>query len=462
MSAELSLTTAQKQTLVLAPNLLQGLRLLQKSLPELREEIVHEMDRNPAIEDVDHPLETQLSEVQRTEEKADLPDYPEDDYEPSTGLDEEAAERRQAFFDRQVKEETLQEHLLTQLPLSDIAPEDYPMVEVLVGDLDDKGYYKGPLAEVAEAFGKSEAAVAGVLAKVMELDPPGCGARNARECLLAQLDAIDDLEMRETVRRLVTDHLDDIAADRRESVMRAVGLTSDDYSAAVRALRTLDGRPGRQYPSERERAEYINPEIHAVRRDGRWLAETDARSLPEIRLSKSFLALLEDPAQTSETKAYVKERIAAAQAFREAVAKRQRTIADIAQAIFDRQQEFFSKGFPALKPLTELEIAEQVGVHSTTVSRTVRDKYADTPQGTVELRRFFATGITNASGETVSQEAALVALRAIVAAEDKTHPLSDERLVEKLKESGYPVARRTVAKYRDKLGIPGTSVRRIR
>lgn len=455
----LELAQRQKQVLALAPRQMQGLKLLAKSLPELREEIVAEMARNPAIEDVERPLETSLSEVER-QQGVEAPDYPEDDFTPGQNYDEEAAERRQSFFDNQVKTETLQEHLLSQLPVSDIPRENWPLAEVLIGDLDEKGYYKGSLPDAEMAFGRTEAQVLAVLAKLRELDPPGCGARDARECLLAQIDTLDDSPYEEDVRKMIDRHLEDIAAGRLELVEKDLGLTHAQFLEALKVLRSLDGRPGRQYPSERERVEYVNPEVHAVKRDGRWIAETDERSLPEIRLSRSFAALLEDPRQTPETRAYIRERIAAAQAFREAVVKRQRTVQDIAQAIFDRQQDFFEKGFGALKPLTELEIAEKVGVHGTTVSRTVRDKYASTPQGTIELRRFFTSGIQRADGEAVSQTAVLAKLREIVSDEDESAPLSDEKIAQALKAAGFPIARRTVAKYRDKLGIPGASDRR--
>ena len=457
----LSLEQKQRQVQTISPRQLMQVKLLARSLPELRAEIIAEMAANPAIEDVDHPLETPLSEVERRESERDEPDYPEDDFEPGLSRDEAAAERRQAFFDNQIKQETLQEHLVAQLPLSDIPQSDWPMAEVLIGDLDDKGYYKGSAADMAMAYECPVSAIVATLVRISELDPPGCGARDVRECLLAQMDSIADKALREDVRRIVDKHLEDVAAGSFDRIAAALGIDEDRCLRAVAALRTLDARPGRQYPSERERVEYVNPEIHAVKREGRWVAETDERSLPEIRLSPKFMELLKDPNQSAETKAYVRERIAAAQAFREAVARRQETVSSIANFIFDRQQEFFTGGFAALKPLTELEVAKAVGVHGTTVSRTVRDKYAATPQGTIELRRFFAVGVKAGDGSVVSQDTVLAALRDVIDGEDKSKPLSDEKIAERLKAAGYPVARRTVAKYRDRLGIPGASERRL-
>ena len=206
--------------------------------------------------------------------------------------------------------------------------------------------------------------------------------------------------------------------------------------------------------------EYVNPEVHVVKCSDGWQARVDARSLPEIRISSKYLSMLEDPDVDAETKAYIRERIAAAKAIVDAVQKRRDTIEAIAQEIFDRQPGFFEKGLKGLRPMTMQEVADKVGVHPTTVSRTVNNKYAATPKGTVELRRFFTQGLVTESGEEIARDGVLDRLKAIVEAEDRAHPLSDEKISEILKGEGFPVARRTVAKYRTLAGIPGTSARR--
>lgn len=450
-------TTSLRQTLTLGQQQLQGLRLLQMTLPELRTEVQHEIESNPAIEDTDHPLETTMTDVEarRKEDGGDgVSDFPEEDF---TALerrdDEESVERRQAMFDRQTREETLQEHLLAQLPLSDIPRADWGLVETLVCDLNSNGYYVGSLADVCMAYGRSEADVVTTLKAVMDLDPVGCGARTAQECLTAQLDAIP-FELRKDVRHLV-DHLAEVAAGKVDRVK---------YAEALKALRTLEPHPGSAFRSERDSVEYINPEVHVFKdKDGRWTAITDKRSLPEIRISRRFEALLADRSQSEETRRYVRERIERAKAFRELIEKRNETVESIAQLIFDRQQAFFEEGLKALRPLTESEIAEKVGVDSSTVSRTVRNKFAETPFGTIELRRFFTTAVKNADGEEISQSAALEQLKRLIDAEDKLAPLSDEKLAEQMNAAGFRLSRRAVAKYRDvKLGIPGASKRRIR
>ena len=443
----------QAQTMTLAPQMRQGLKMLAMSLTELRSELLAEMATNPVIDDVEPTLEkTPLSEKERESAKAeaDVSDYPDDDYDgrDTTKPEADAIERRQKFFENhQVSAESLEHHLMAQLPSSDIDEPDLPLAEMLIGELNDDGRFVGSLPDILMVTGETEGKVREVLAKIRELDPPGCGATTVEECLLAQLDRIGDVGLRNRVRRLIGD-------------LRSVaeGKTSD--AEALRALRTLDPRPGRAYRRDARGTEYVNPEVHVERCADGWIARVDARSLPEIRISSKYIAMLEDPAVAKETKDYIRERIAAAKAIVESVARRRDTIERIAQEIFDRQPEFFEKGLKGLRPMTMQEVADKLGIHHATVSRTVNGKYASTPKGTVELRRFFSLGIVTESGEAVAKDRVLDRLKALVAAEDRSAPLSDEKLSKLLKAEGFPVARRTVAKYRTLAGIPGTSARR--
>ena len=458
MTGGLSQSQTQKQTL--APQMRQGLKMLAMSLPELRSELLAEMAKNPVIDDVEPTLEKETisaKESERADEER-VSDYPEDDNardaayldgfnRGSSGTDPEAIERRQKFFDNQVREETLEEHLLSQLGSSDIDEKDLPLAEMLIGELNDDGRFDGSLPDIVMVTGETEAKIRAVLAKIREFDPPGCGATTIAECLAAQLDKIEDASLRGRVRTLLG-RLEDVAA----------GKAGD--AEALKALRTLDPRPGRAFRHDARGTEYVNPEVHVVKCADGWEARGDARSLPEIRISSKYLTMLEDPNVDHETKSYIRERIAAAKAIVEAVQKRRDTIEAIAQEIVDRQPGFFEKGLKGLKPMTMQEVADKVGVHPTTVSRTVNDKYASTPKGTVELRRFFTQGIVTDSGEEIARDRILDRLKALVDAEDKAHPLSDEKISELLKGEGFPVARRTVAKYRALAGIPGTSERR--
>ena len=458
MTGALSQTQSQRQ--ILAPQMRQGIRMLAMSLPELRSELIAEMAKNPVIDDIEPTLEkTTVSERERQlAEDERVSDYPEDDdireaaymdgiARGKNGSDPDAMARREKFFENQVREETLEQHLVGQLPASDIEEADYPLAEMLIGELNEDGLFIGSLPDIVMVSGEPESKVRSLLAQIRELDPPGCGATTLAECLSAQLDKIDDPALRARVAQLI-------------GKLEAVAAGQVEDAEALVALRTLDPRPGRAYRHDVRGTEYVNPEVHAVRCADGWVARVDARSLPEIRISSKYVTMLEDPETTAETKAYIRERIAAANALVDAVAHRRDTIAAIAQEIFDRQPGFFEQGLKGLKPLTMQEVADKLGIHYTTVSRTVNGKYASTPKGVIELRRFFSQGIVTDSGEAVVKDRVLDRLRAMVEAEDKAHPLSDEKLSDMLKGEGFPVARRTVAKYRGLAGIPGTSARR--
>ena len=455
-----SVSQRQTQTVVLAPQLRQGLRLLAMGISELRGEILREMNENPVIEDVgDEPPGDEPAAAAES-------DAVEPDREPGDGAvddlgiayleganrgspDPEAVERRECFFSNQVSEEGLEEHLLNQVKVSDIPAADFPLVEMLIGELDGDGYFRGSLREIAEVTGDDEAHLRDLLRRISYLDPPGCGATSIEECLTPQLDTIRDEFLRTRVRAALR-RINDLAFIK--SLDREV----------VMALKSLDPHPGRAFRRHGYESEFVRPEVRAVPCDGGYRAEVDDRWLPTIRISKKYMDLLENPQTDEETRAYVKERLASVRNLMDAVERRQETIAAIAQAIFDAQPDFFRSGIDALRPLTMQEVADKVGVHHTTVSRTVRGKYVSTPKGVFELRRFFVSKVEMDDGEIASVTTVLRLLKELVLAENVAKPLSDDRLSQMLKAQGYEVARRTVAKYRQRLGIPTAAKRAVR
>ena len=480
----------------MAPQMRQSLKMLQMTSLELRAELQHEMELNPVIEDIRSGVERQMSAELPQEHAGGAVTERELDFTPdgeaaqatlgaddgyrdyflgnlqSASGDEEAQSKRQHLFDSLVRTETLQEHLKAQVPLSPIAPADHALAEALIGGIDDDGYFRGSVPDIVMVTGKSEAHVLGVLAAIQAFDPLGCGARDLRECLLAQMEKLDDSPWEDEVRALIDRHLPDIAARREDVICHALNLTPDEYRKALAELRTLDPKPGftlkpaniaKGVDVDRMR-DYVRPEIFVVP-SGKtgWRATVPPRDLPEIRISKRYQDMLSDPACTAETKSYIRERIRAAEALREAVANRQNTIRNIAQAIIDAQPDVFEKRtMDALKPLTMQQVADVVGVHGTTVSRTVRNKYMSTPFGTVELRRFFTGGLATESGETVTNTSVQRMIRDMIAAEDAKNPLSDDRIAALLKVKGVKIARRTVAKYRIAQNIPGAIERRLK
>ena len=454
MSLAPSVSQRQTQSVVLAPQLRHGLRVLAMGRQELRRELLKEIAENPVIDDDGAPREM-----------AEEPDVGEADLPGDGAVDElgvaylqganrgspnpESRDRRDRFFANLESVESLEEHLLAQVKVSDIAEADQPLVELLIGELDGDGYFRGSLAELAEVSGASEAKLRALLARLSAFDPPGCGARSLAECLESQLDSISDAVLRRRVRALLG-HLNDLAA-----VCRA-------DPAVVAALRTLNPRPGSAFRHSRYENDVIRPEIRVRRHGDGFSVEVDDGNLPTIRISTRYLNLLEDPDVDQETKAYVRERLASARQLIDAVERRKETIAAIVRAIFEAQPGFFANGMDALHPLTMQAIADKVGVHHTTVSRTVRGKSVATPKGTFELRRFFSSGVSMSDGETASVTTVLRLLAELVKTEDLVHPLSDAALACKLKALGYAVARRTVSKYRVRLGIPSAARRAVR
>lgn len=456
----------QSQSMVLAPRMLRGLDMLAMSLPELRAELNRELETNPVIDDVERTLEKDTVSQKEREaadrERFQEDDYPEDDSAPDSfyEADAEAMDRRRSFLESRTSEETLEEHLLSQIATSEIDEAYFQLAEILIGELNDDGYFSGSIPDLVMVTGESEEKIREVLGVIMTFDPPGCGATTLEECLLAQIDKLDSSPYQDEVRELLENRLlKDVAEGRLANVEKALGISHERYADVLSALRTLDPRPARAYSRSGKGVNYVNPEVHAVKTVNGWVARVDARSLPEIRISSRYLKMLEDPATDAETKEYIRAKIASVKELKDAIAKREETVTDIAQAIFDAQSGFFEKGLKGLRPLTMQEIADVVGVHAATVSRTVNDKYVSTPRGTVELRRFFVSGFATADGGVVSKDAVYDALKEIVGSEDRSKPFSDDKISELLKARGYSVARRTVAKYRAVLGIPGASER---
>ena len=457
-----SQTVSQRQTLALSQR--QSVEMLAMSLPELRERLYAEMASNPCIEDVGRPIETvesarEKNEASGGEERDAALDWPDDGEfeERAYTADADAAEKKRGFIESRAASESLEAHLLGQIAVAGLPQAERLAAEAVAGDLDQNGYFTGSAPDIAMAAGTDLETVERARRAVMSLDPPGCGARTAAECLLAQADSLAGREgAAEALEILKRGFLPDVARGDSGKVMKELGIGEDAYSAALSAITALEPHPGRAYRNDSMPETYIDPEVHAVKgKDGRYIAMVDGRSLPEIRISGEYLKMLSDPHVDAKTREYIREKKSAAEMLADAVERRQDTILAASQAIFDSQPLFFEKGLPGLRPLTMKEIAEKTGVHHSTVSRTVRGKYASTPFGTVELRRFFAGDEVSPLGRGGAEDR----IARLVASEDKKHPLSDENISAICNPEGFATARRTVAKYRAALGIPGARER---
>ena len=498
-----NLSQSLKQQQTLAPQMRQGLKMLQMTSLELRAELQHEMEMNPVIEDVTSRIERQMTvELPESHSYGEVTEKPLDfstdaemakvmgteaaddgyrDYflgnmESASG-DEEAQSRRDHLFDSMVKTETLQQYLMGQVGLSDIPLEDHDLAGILIENIDDDGYFRGSIPDIIMVTKADMPKIESVLAQIREFDPLGCGARDLRECWLSQMEKLDDSPWEDEIRSALEDHFDDLVARRIPALCAALHITADEYPKMLRELAKLDSMPGRTFVARANNGkfvsqghgyvqrvkpgEYVKPEVFAYQdKHGDWLVRVDGRDLPEIHISRKYQAMLADSSVPAEAKSYIRERIRAAEGLRESVKKRQQTIHDIAQAIVDAQPDFFVKGMGALKPLTMQQVAEQVGVVGTTVSRTVRDKYMSTPFGVIEMRRFFTSGgAKTEGGETMSNVSVKERIKSIIDSEDASNPFSDDQITEMLKAEGVNISRRTVAKYRGAMKIPGKAER---
>ena len=501
----LSLSQQQRQMMILAPQLRQSLEMLQLPLMELRAMIQHEMEQNPAIEDVVTPQEVSFDALAtRTVgeggavpesagdgdggsaaagETGDAPkaeteqplDFGEQSIDALAALDSEwrdyyfeeqqnnpytvqDEERRRYMFDSLRQPDSLQNHLLGQLGTTDLSAEDQQLCELIIGSVDDHGFLKTDLAELAAQSAAPLARIEAVLRVVQTFDPPGIAARDLRECLLIQIRQSEAPGAR-LAEAIVANHLPELAAQKYPQLAGALKATVDEIRRAAELIRTLNPQPGRLFESGA--ASYVVPEIFVKRlADGRWVVALDDNQLPHIRISSHYRKLLEDEHTSAEVKSYIRERIRSGAFLIKSIHQRQKTIHLIASEIVAAQQAFLEQGISALRPMTMAEVAERVGVHETTVSRTVANKYMQTPAGVFELKFFFTPGLKTADGPTLSNKTVQNKIENMIRQEPPANPLSDQAIQERLRAEGIEIARRTVAKYRLILKLPPSHLRK--
>lgn len=442
---------ALQQTL--SPQMQQSLHILQAPLAELRQLVDTELRENPALEEV-------LPEVPEAAGKSESSGLNDEwtEYYAQRAVAEpwshEALEKRRHFFDSQVRAETLQEHLLRQLLTASWPREEARIAAEIIGNLDEQGYFRADLEDVAFATDANALEVEGVLEKVQGFDPAGVGARNLAECLLLQLKRQGRQYTSEA--RIVKHHLDELGRKKLADIAKALDLPLTDVQAAAEGICKLDPRPGRAFSSEPE--QIITPEV-VVERDGVGYAVTlTGDEIPQLRIADSYKDMVSGGSR--EVREYLRDKIKGGKFFIRSIRQRQQTILNIAREIVARQGDFLDNGPSHLRPMTMSQVAEGVGVHETTVSRAASGKYMATPQGIFEIKYFFTHGYTNSDGESVSNESVRQAITALVKDESPRKPHSDQSIVRILTEQGLAVARRTVAKYREQLGILPSHLRK--
>lgn len=356
------------------------------------------------------------------------------------------------------KAPSLNEHLEWQLHMDSTDGEICQAAEAVIGNLDEDGRLNATNEEIAAQGGWSEETVERARAVVMRLEPVGCGARDVRECLLAQLEARGETERLAT--RLIRDHLEELQQHKLPHLSKEIGIDLETLANELQFIRTLDPFPGRRYSSEEPIL--ISPEIYIekLEENGEYVIYFADDGSPRLRISPSYQQMLSQASVTKETRNFIKEKMRSAVDLLRNIEHRRQTIYRVVESIVHRQREFLDHGVQSIKPMMLKDIAEDIGMHLSTVSRVVNRKYAHTPQGVIELRRFFTEGMLNEDGEEVSTRIIKLKIKKLIEEEDSHNPITDDQVVRILVKDGIKLSRRTVAKYRDQMSIPGSRERR--
>jgi len=450
---------------VLAPQLQQSLQILQVPMLELRNLVQQELQTNPVLEE--EITEPSIEERQREQDEF------KDEFDRLAKLDEEwrdymaqnnaysgrsqeEEERRQFFFDSIISHETLQQHLIEQLQGSDLSPDDRKLAELIIGNIDDVGFLQTTPEEMALNSGADTADLERVLGVLQTFHPVGVGARDLRDCLLIQLHRVGKEHTLEY--RIVAHHLDDLGKRRFPEIARRLGTTVEQIQRCANFIATLDPKPGQIFAADPNN--YVLPDVNVEKIGANFAITLNGDQIPHLRISNTYKDLMAQEGNGNDVKDYIRDKIRSGKFLIKSIHQRQQTISNIAHEIVARQREFLDRGPVALKPMTMVQIAEIVGVHETTVSRAISGKYIATPQGVFEMKYFFTPGYQTAGGETMSNTSVKGAIGELVKDEDSKNPLSDKEIVEVLSTRGIPIARRTVAKYRNELNILPSNMRK--
>ncbi|PKQ15483.1 MAG: RNA polymerase sigma-54 factor [Actinobacteria bacterium HGW-Actinobacteria-7] len=454
-----------RQKMTLSPQVYQGLAILAMPVAELQQMVEAEMLENPVLE-VDETDSEPAEGEEPLEEREDERSWDEwlemyddlDQIEPTSPRDPNAEQANTEEFVGGVQ--TFDDYLLGQLTLLDISPAVSHAAKAVVGSLDVDGFFRGSLEEIATLVGESVDVAKAGLEAIQQLDPPGVGARDLAEALCLQMEFLGIDEPRLT--RIIKDHLDDVASNHFKRVARALRVDEDEVRRLVEILRILNPRPAGAF-SPGPSPGYIVPDVTVRRFDEDWLIIPNNEALPALRVSPRYRSMLRSGSNADdETRRYLKDKIRSAESFIRNVDRRKDTVTRITEIVLEVQRDFFEDGRGPLRPLRLEDVAVEIGVHLSTVSRGVTGKYMATPYGLFELKYFFSGGYRTSTGMDVASTSIKQRLRELVKDEDASKPLSDQRLAELLTAEGVTVARRTVAKYREELGIEPSWARRRR
>lgn len=470
---------SQRQEQIMAPQQIQSLEVLLASIQELQTKISQELSENPTLEQTTPGNEDLSGDILTNTESAQKNETNEEQREnDDAGIAElvrladswrnnisakgastyspEDAEKRQFLFDSLTVEQSLQEFLLEQLRFRDVDSTTAKLAELVIGSIDDSGYLKSIPADLATVSGVSLEEMERIIHFVQSFDPPGIGARDIKECLLLQLER-KGLK-KSPLYTLVKKHLENVGANKLPMVAKRMNVGIDELRSMIAQIKELSPHPGAHLAPDAP--QFITPEVTISEVDGEFVAVANNDHIPKLQLSQNYIKILEDPSTPRDVKEYIRENLNKSKALMKSISQRQSTIMRIAQVILDSQYDFFRHGVEQLKPLTMQQVADKLGIHETTVSRAIANKYMLTPRGLFEFKFFFSAGYQSESGEDISSRSVMEKIKDIISKENTAKPYSDQKISEMLKEQGLNVARRTVAKYRESMSIPTSNLRK--
>jgi RNA polymerase sigma-54 factor len=468
MALEIKQQLRLSQQLIMTPQLQQAIKLLQLSRLELLETLHQELEANPVLEEGQaEDLEPNQIEKDPGESEA-----AEDDRQAEVRIGEQAFEstdwdnylneytprsedisedRNVPSYENMISQKpSLVDHLMWQLSLSNLTPEEEKAGSEIIGNLDVNGYLKASLEEIARGSGQDIRMVEEVLQRIQEFDPIGVASRDLKECLLIQARHLDILNP--WVESIIQHHLNDLETKNYQAIAKALQVPVEEIIHPIEIILKLDPKPGRLYNNEE--VQYISPDIFVYKIGNDVHIVLNEDGLPRFKINSFYKQALNHPGSVSNnTREYIQEKMRSAIWLIKSIHQRQRTIYRVTESIFKFQRDFLDQGVSQLKPLILKEVAEDVQMHESTISRVTTNKYVHTPQGIFELKFFFNSSLAGANGESIASESVKERIRLLVAHEDPAHPLSDQEITEILIKEKINIARRTVAKYREVLGV---------
>jgi RNA polymerase sigma-54 factor len=437
--------------LIMTPQLQQAIKLLQLSRVELTEKIQQELGENPAVEEVpESAAEASIYDASEWHHYLDSDNYHK---KYSSGFE---AKESVSFESYTPTKTSLTEHLLWQLLMTSPSKEDEKIGCIIAGSLDGKGYLKSSIEDIAEMCNAEPYRVEQVLALMQTFDPAGVCARDLKECLLIQtrnLGLGDSL-----VSDIITDHLNDIEKRDYRAIRRALKASMEDLISAVNVIKGLDPIPARQFSGDR--TQYIAPDVFIYKLEGDFVIELNNSGMPRLRISPYYRDIMAKGDSPKETKDYLGNKMRAAEWLIKSIQEREKTIYRVMESILTFQRDFFENGTSHLKPMVLRDVAEDINMAESTISRATTNKYVQTAHGIFELKYFFSSFIPCSGGEPMSSKVVQEKIRKIIAGEDPKKPLSDDKIAKILNDSNINIARRTVAKYREVLKILPSSRRK--